>query len=403
MIIDVHCHAWPDALAERALGGRVPQLERHGDGKISSLHRVLARSGVDRGVLLGIADTARHVDAVNRFVAARRGPDLLPFGTVHPDLPLEDNLASLRRHGITGVKLHSLFQGFAYDDPRVWDLLEAFGSRIAVIAHVGAGGDLRSNERATPAMVRAIVRRFPDLRLIACHLGGYHRLEEAQEQLLGENVFLETSWPPTMARLAPERVRAIIGRHGADRVVFGSDWPMADPAAEIAAIRALGLSEEATAGILGDNAARILGLPAARPPAVEPRPTGTDTATVRTPFGEPRPGKGGTDGPGGPGGLGGPGGTGVPDGTDTAAIRHPSGELRPDGGRGGTDGPGGTRDAGRTGGPGEPGTPGGPSGPGGRGEPRAPADGAGWADRPPGGPDPGAGAPPGRHDRAGRP
>ncbi|EFL28039.1 amidohydrolase [Streptomyces himastatinicus ATCC 53653] len=205
MIIDVHCHAWPDALAERALGGRVPQLERHGDGKISSLHRVLARSGVDKGVLLGIADTARHVDAVNRFVAARRGPDLLPFGTVHPDLPLEDNLASLRRHGITGVKLHSLFQGFAYDDPRVWDLLEAFGSRIAVIAHVGAGGDRLSNERATPAMVRAIVRRFPDLRLIACHFGGYHRLEEAEEQLLGENVFLETSWPPTMARLAPER------------------------------------------------------------------------------------------------------------------------------------------------------------------------------------------------------
>ncbi|MFD7500839.1 amidohydrolase family protein [Streptomyces sp. NPDC059850] len=268
MIIDVHCHAWPDALAERALGGRVPQLERHGDGKISTLHRVLARSGVDKGVLLGIADTARHVDAVNRFVAAQRGPDLVPFGTVHPDLPLEDNLASLRRHGIAGVKLHSLFQGFAYDDPRVWDLLEAFGSRIAVIAHVGAGGDRQSNERATPAMIRAIVRRFPDLRLIACHFGGYHRLEEAEEQLLGEDVLLETSWPPTMARLAPERVRAIIGRHGANRVVFGSDWPMADPGAEISAIRALGLSEEATAGILGGNAARLLGLgpPAGAPP-----------------------------------------------------------------------------------------------------------------------------------------
>ena len=47
----------------------------------------------------------------------------------------------------------------------------------------------------------------------------------------------------------------LIRRHGADRVVFGSDWPMADPAAEIAAIRDLGLTPEEEAGILGGNLA----------------------------------------------------------------------------------------------------------------------------------------------------
>jgi hypothetical protein len=43
-------------------------------------------------------------------------------------------------------------------------------------------------------------------------------------------------------------------------VVFGSDWPMADPAAEIAAVRALGLDPAAEQAILGDNLARLLGL-----------------------------------------------------------------------------------------------------------------------------------------------
>jgi uncharacterized protein len=265
MIIDVHCHAWPDAIAERALGPRVPQLPRVGDGKISSLPGVLAKAGVDRGVLLGIADTAKYVDGVNRFVARSRGGSLLGFGTIHPDLPLEENLVSLRRNGIPGVKLHSLFQGFAYDDRRVWDILEAFGSDIAVIAHVGAGGDGASNERATPAMIRDIVRQFPDLKMVACHFGGYHRLDEAEADLLGENVYLETSWPPTMAELAPEKVRAIIDRHGADRIVFGSDWPMADPGAEIAAIRALGYSDDVTAGILGNNFARLMGIAEGEP------------------------------------------------------------------------------------------------------------------------------------------
>ncbi len=260
MIIDVHCHAWPDQIAERALGPRVPQLPRVGDGKISTLPSVLERSGVDRGVLLGIADSARYVDGTNRFVARSRGGSLLGFGTVHPDLPVDENMDSLRRNGIPGVKLHSLFQGFAYSDSRVWDLLEAFGSEIAVIAHVGAGGDRESNERATPGMIRDIVRRFPDLRIVACHFGGYHRLEEAEADLLGENVFLETSWPPSLATLAPEKVREIIGKHGADRIVFGSDWPMADPAKEIAAIKALGLSDEVTEGILGGNFARLMGI-----------------------------------------------------------------------------------------------------------------------------------------------
>jgi hypothetical protein len=265
MIIDVHCHAWPDAIAERALGPRVPQLPRVGDGRISTLPGVLAASGVDRGVLLGIADTAKYVDGVNRFVGRSRGGPLLGFGTVHPDLPVEENLASLRSNGIRGVKLHSLFQGFAYDDRRVWDILEAFGSEIAVIAHVGAGGDRESNERATPGMIRDIVRQFPDLRMIACHFGGYHKLDEAEADLLGENVHLETSWPPSLATLAPEKVRDIISRHGADRIVFGSDWPMADPAREIEAVTALGLSDEVTEGILGGNFARLMGLAEGEP------------------------------------------------------------------------------------------------------------------------------------------
>jgi uncharacterized protein len=259
VIVDVHCHAWPDAIAERALAGRVPRLERFGDGKVGSLRQVMARSGVDNAVILGIADQARHVDGVNRFVAAQKADGFFGFGTVHPDLSVEENLDSLGRNGIKGVKLHTLFQGFSLDDRRIWDLLDAFGSEIVVISHVGGGGSGAVNERATPRMIRDIVRKFPDLRLIACHFGGYHQLDAAEEELLGLNVYLETSWPPSVASLAADRIRSIIERHGAERIIFGSDWPMADPGAEIAAIRRLGLGEQETNGILGDNFLRLLG------------------------------------------------------------------------------------------------------------------------------------------------
>jgi uncharacterized protein len=146
----------------------------------------------------------------------------------------------------------------------MYELYEAFGSDIAVIMHVGSGGDAAANQRGTPAMVRDIVRTFPELRLVCCHFGGYHQLDDAEAELLGLDVYLETSWPPALATLAPSRVRDIISKHGSDRIVFGSDWPMADPAAEIAAIRALGLSDDAVEDVLGRNFLRLLGQDAGR-------------------------------------------------------------------------------------------------------------------------------------------
>lgn len=138
---------------------------------------------------------------------------------------------------------------------------------IVVLTHAGAGSDEAAHERGHPRHIRALVEQVPHLRLIACHYGGYHRLTEANETVVGTRAVLETSWPPRLADLDQEALRSLITRHGADRIVFGSDWPMADPAAEIAAIRSLGLPVEQEQAVLGGNLARLLGLAPAEEPA----------------------------------------------------------------------------------------------------------------------------------------
>lgn len=261
MIIDAHTHVWPDRIAELALGGnRVPGLEARGDGTVGGLTRDMTDSGVDISCCLAIANEARHVDSVNRFVAGVADATHLAFGTVHVGLDVEENLASLERHGIRAVKIHPLFQRFALDDPRLWEIFEAFGSDYAVITHVGEGGDEATNRLSSPRMIRDIARQFPDLRLMACHFGGYKILDDAEEMLSGADVVLETSWPPSLSTLRPERVRDLIRRHGAERIVFGSDWPMTSPAEEIRAIEALGLSDDETKLVLGGTLAGLLGL-----------------------------------------------------------------------------------------------------------------------------------------------
>ena len=261
MIIDAHTHVWPDKIAEIALGGnRVPGLEARGDGTVGGLTRDMGDSGVDISCCLAIANEARHLDSVNRFVAGIADETHIPFGTVHVDASVEDNLASLERHGIKAVKIHPLFQRFALDDKRLWEILEAFGSDYAVITHVGEGGDAFTNSLSSPRMIRDVARQFPDLRLMACHFGGYKILDDAEEMLAGADVVLETSWPPSLATLRPERVRDLIRKHGAERIVFGSDWPMTSPAEEIRAIEGLGLSDDETKLVLGGSLARVLRL-----------------------------------------------------------------------------------------------------------------------------------------------
>lgn len=261
MIIDCHMHVWPDHIAEAMQSQTPAGMPLRFNGKLSGLLESMDASGIDMGLALGVGIKASTVARTNEFIGSVPRDRLVPFGTVHPDLSVEENLTSLRDNGIVGVKLHPLFQALSLDDPRVHEILRALGEEgIPVVTHVGAGEDPVSNERGAPVLLRKLADEVPEVTLIACHFGGYHRLEEAQEHVVGSRVHLETSWPPTMAELDPQPIVDLIRRHGADRVVFGSDWPMADPAAEIAAIRALGLTREEEDGILGDNLARLLGL-----------------------------------------------------------------------------------------------------------------------------------------------
>jgi uncharacterized protein len=262
VIIDAHAHVWPDHIAPTVLAQRPASLDPRFDGTVSGLLRTMDAAGIDRAMTLGIANVARNVERTNAFIGAVDRSRFTPFGTVHPDLPVQQNLASLRDNGIGGVKLHPLFQDLSLAEPRVLDLMRALAEAgVTVITHAGAGGDPEANERGAPRHLRALLDAVPALRLIACHYGGYHRLAEAEELIVGSRAVLETSWPPRLSELDAARMRALVARHGADRMVFGSDWPMTDPAAEIAAVRSWGLPAAEEAAILGGTLAALLGLP----------------------------------------------------------------------------------------------------------------------------------------------
>ena len=90
-------------------------------------------------------------------------------------------------------------------------------------------------------------------------MGGYTMWEEASRKLCDiENITVDCS--STLPYLPRETAAEIIRRFGADRVLFGTDYPLWTPEGELASFFSLGLTPEENKAILADNARRVFGI-----------------------------------------------------------------------------------------------------------------------------------------------
>jgi predicted TIM-barrel fold metal-dependent hydrolase len=140
---------------------------------------------------------------------------------------LMDEVERLLALGTKGIKLHPDSQRFAIDDPKLYPMYDAIRGRIPVLLHMG---DTRY-DYSHPVKLRKILDMFPGLDVIAAHFGGYSMYETAYEILKREeNCIFDVS---SSLMFMPEGVAEhYIGAFGAQRLVFGTDYPLWDPVTE---------------------------------------------------------------------------------------------------------------------------------------------------------------------------
>jgi hypothetical protein len=260
-IIDVHTHAWPDAVAKKAVPSLMSKgtLTAYYDGTVAGLLGEAQRCGVSVSVMQPVATKPSQVTGINDWAASLASDRLVPFGAMHPDL--EDpagEVARMAALGLRGVKLHPEHQDFAPDEARLAPIYEAATARnMTVFFHAGQD-ELHETVRGTPESFVSVLDAFPDMRVVLAHLGGYRVWNHVAELLVGREVYLDTAY--TLGHLPDADFVEIVHAHGAERVLFGSDGPWTDAAAEIAWIRRLRLREGVVDAILGENAERLLAL-----------------------------------------------------------------------------------------------------------------------------------------------
>ena len=155
-----------------------------------------------------------------------------------------------------------LLQQVYPDDPQCFRLCQMLVDRdMILIAHAGRDPLDRPEVYGTPERFASLAASFPDLKLVLAHLGGLRMWDAVRRHLLpaGGNVFFDTAY--VSFYMEQKEMRELIGDMGAERVIFGSDYPWEMPGRAAEIIRDLGLSQAEEDAIFFKNAAELLGQP----------------------------------------------------------------------------------------------------------------------------------------------
>jgi predicted TIM-barrel fold metal-dependent hydrolase len=224
-VILSHCHVGPPEYFRRLENGGEAK-----DGTLVALKRYLGELGFERAVVF--APFAGWFDGdPNAWLveAVRDDRQFIPWMTLNrPGPSAAADLRRLAPRGIRGIKFHPPVVRIAIDDPGVDEFYAvAEAMRIPVLYHTGPHGWFL--DRYRPLLVDRVAQKFPKLPLIIEHLGGEAFVQETLAVMQNNrNVYagLATCLPEHSSWHVPTPdVARLIRTFGADRFVFGADFP----------------------------------------------------------------------------------------------------------------------------------------------------------------------------------
>lgn len=272
MIIDFHVHtAYYETMTEsyldllrRQWGDRMEWMVRT-YSSAEAFVGLMDEAGIDHVVILAELAPITTGISDNEYVAefCSKSPRLIPFASINPytsSRPVEELDRLVRDQGFRGLKLYPTYQHYYPNDAMIYPLYaKAQELEIPVLLHIGssvfAGSRLKYGD---PIYVDDVAVDFPDLILIQSHSGRPFWYDKAFSLArIHENVYMEVAGlpPQRLLNYFPELERI------ADKVIYGSDWPGVPTIKEnLQAFKGLMMSEDSKKKILGENAARLLGI-----------------------------------------------------------------------------------------------------------------------------------------------
>ncbi len=259
MITDVHVHVFPDQLAAKAVPFMAAEagIEAALSGTVADLLQSMDKAGIQISWLQPVATKPNQIESINRWHEELCSDRIVSFGAVHPDFEdLPGLIRDLSARNFPGIKFHPEYHHIEPDDERLFPMYEALIEEgMIVLFH--AGYDIGIPElHSTPRHFASLNDRFPELITILAHMGGYQQWPEVEAELMGRNVYLDTSY--VFREIQDEEFLRLVEKHGQDKILYGSDSPWAGQQEDLEHLKSILPSEECIDLIFGLNAKNLL-------------------------------------------------------------------------------------------------------------------------------------------------
>jgi predicted TIM-barrel fold metal-dependent hydrolase len=200
-------------------------------------------------------------DEVAAFVAQASGR-FIGVGSVdiaHPMKAVREVRRCVTELGFKAIRVLPWLWELAPTDRRFYPVYVACCDLgVPFCTQIGHTGPLMPSEPGRPVYLDQVALDFPELKIVAGHIG-YPWTEEAiAVATKHENVFIDTS-AYTVQRY-PSALVEFMRAHGRGKVLFGTNYPMITPRKALQGLATLGLDEKTTSLFLGLNAARVFGI-----------------------------------------------------------------------------------------------------------------------------------------------
>ncbi len=273
MIIDVHTHVYPEKIVKRAVAKleSASGVQATTDGTKSGLMSSMKEAGIDYSLLLPVATSVKQVDKINAEAAETNAESsetgLLSFGGIHPDTEnYKEVLEQVKAYGLKGIKLHPDYQNTFFDDIR-YKRIVAKATELGLYIMVHAGEDIGMPEpvHCCPEHVLSVLEETETDKLILAHMGGWKRWDKVEELLAGQKVYFDTAFSVDCMTgvkdmLTEEQFIRLVRKHGADKILFGTDSPWSSQKDYVDWMNRIALTGEERKQIFGENAKKIVEL-----------------------------------------------------------------------------------------------------------------------------------------------
>jgi len=247
LVIDAHAH----------LGATVDGWMYIPTPDADTMIKVMDRMGVDKACIsasLASPDYQRGNDLTAE--AVRKYPErFIGLARVNPHYP-EDIRPELERCfdllGMRGIKIHPTSNDYPVDGEGYQEVWKFASERKAfVLSHTW-----HDTPTCSPGKFVSIAKKYPEVPIILGHSGGQAKGYQEAIKAVKEcpNLYLDLTGSLITGTWVERMVEAV----GAERILYGTDFPFIDPFYEFGKVCYANIDEESKKKILGLNMAKII-------------------------------------------------------------------------------------------------------------------------------------------------